>query len=337
MGDVLARPVTDKNPFRAQNERLSVGGSSMQGWRRGMEDAHQAVLDLDADNPGWSYFAVFDGHCGKGTAVYSGENLHRTLLETPAWRAQRDIRTALRDAYLKIDMKLRTDLATQQDGSGSTAVCCLVGPYRSPDMPPGASGSKRALYVANAGDSRGVLCRGGRAIPLSVDHKPNVETERSRIVAAGGFVAMGRVNGNLALSRALGDFDFKGNGGLPPERQAVSPEPEVEVTELTPEDEFVVLACDGIWDVMTNEQVVEAVRQMIQVDNLPLDDICDVIFDRCLAPAAPGLGCDNMTMMIVNLKPPGGGVASTTASSGTASGSPAPAAGSAPGAGGSEK
>ena len=85
----------------------------------------------------------------------------------------------------------------------------------------------------------------GRAKPLSEDHKPQLEAEKNRITAAGGFVDFGRVNGNLALSRAIGDFEFKKGAELPPESQIVTAFPDVEEHELTDEDEFLVLACDG--------------------------------------------------------------------------------------------
>ena len=65
------------------------------------------------------------------------------------------------------------------------------------------------MYCANAGDSRTVMCEHGKAVELSKDHKPDLPTERTRILKAGGEVVDGRVNGMLALSRAIGDFDYK--------------------------------------------------------------------------------------------------------------------------------
>lgn len=123
------------------------------------------------------------------------------------------------------------------------------------------------VYVANAGDSRAVLSAGGQVIPLSFDHKPvnpsmcissllyslfiliflqiNYLVEMERISAAGGFVEFGRVNGNLALSRAFGDFDFKRNSNIIAEKQIVTADPDIIDRQLTEEDEFIVLACDG--------------------------------------------------------------------------------------------
>jgi protein phosphatase 2C family protein 2/3 len=111
------------------------------------------------------------------------------------------------------------------------------------------------------GDSRAVACVSGLAEPLSFDHKPANEHEARRIVAAGGWVEFNRVNGNLALSRALGDFVFKKNETKPPEEQIVTCEclllfdnyitfvanPDITTTALSSDHEFIVLACDGIW------------------------------------------------------------------------------------------
>jgi len=123
----------------------------------------------------------------------------------------------------------------------------------------------------------------------------------SRIIQAGGFVQFGRVNGNLALSRAFGDFDFKRNPELPPEQQIVTSNPEITERPITPDDEFVVLACDGIWDVLSNQQVVNFVRSQI-ARGVPLDKTCEMLLDKCLArDPSNGIGCDNMTAVIVAL------------------------------------
>ena len=192
---------------------------------------------------------------------------------------------------------------------------------------------------------RCVLSRNGKAIAMSRDHKPNDEDERvaesepllqlilpqKRIYDAGGMVANGRVCGNLNLSRALGsvssindlillgDLEYK-NPKLQPDKQIISPFPEVSVQctglcspaqifsiALTKDDEFIILACDGIWDVMSNQQAVDFVRERLEDptkrENLQL--ICEEMFDFCLAKDTnpPALGTDNMTAVIVLLKP----------------------------------
>lgn len=107
----------------------------------------------------------------------------------------------------------------------------------SPQMPPPGSQLRRVLYVANAGDARGVLCRGGKALRLTYDHKGTDKQEAKRIMDSGGFVMSGRVNGVLAVTRSLGDSSMK---------EFVVGAPYTTETELTDDDEFLILACDGV-------------------------------------------------------------------------------------------
>lgn len=111
----------------------------------------------------------------------------------------------------------------------------------------------KTLHVANVGDSRCVLSRKGRSEELSEDHKPNLPDEMKRVLKAGGFVGNGRINGSLNLSRAIGDLEFKQNKDLKPEDQMVTAKPDIRSIELCEDDEFVILACDGIWDCMTSQ------------------------------------------------------------------------------------
>jgi protein phosphatase 1B len=104
-----------------------------------------------------------------------------------------------------------------------------------------------------------------QAVEMSFDHKPYNAGEQARIEGAGGTVSMRRVNGDLAVSRALGDFTYKHSPHLPAEKQQVSPEPEIKAEPRSLEkDQFLVLACDGIWDVMTNDEVAEFVLAKVE-------------------------------------------------------------------------
>ncbi|XP_078494893.1 protein phosphatase 1G [Ciona intestinalis] len=191
--------------------------------------------------------------------------------------------------------------------SGTTAVVALL--------------SGLDLHVANAGDSRCVLCRkDGKAFDMSDDHKPEDETELKRITAAGGHVnVQGRVNGGLNLSRAIGDHCYKTNKDFPLEDQMISAMPDVRSVKLQPTDEFMVLACDGIWNVYSSQEVVDFVRSRLHPEKCKnssengngdvekkksekkLSSICEELFDKCLAPdtMGDGTGCDNMTCMII--------------------------------------
>ncbi|XP_057656082.1 probable protein phosphatase CG10417 isoform X3 [Diorhabda carinulata] len=162
------------------------------------------------------------------------------------------------------------------------------------------------LYVANAGDSRCIVCRNGKAIDMSFDHKPEDAPERERIVKAGGRVtADGRVNGGLNLSRAIGDHAYKQSKELSDKEQMITALPDIKTLTINPgEDEFFVLACDGIWNFMSSQEVVDFVRPMILENKKKLSTICEEMFDHCLAPntLGDGTGCDNMTAIIVQFK-----------------------------------
>ena len=116
--------------------------------------------------------------------------------------------------------------------------------------------TKTEVICANAGDSRTVLAKNGIAVDLSVDHKPDDVNEMRRIQNAGGFVEDGRVNGMLALSRALGDFEYKNNPMFKAKDQVVSAFPDVKIVPITSDAQFVLLACDGIWDVKTSQEAI---------------------------------------------------------------------------------
>lgn len=135
------------------------------------------------------------------------------------------------------------------------------------------------MYVANAGDSRCVLCRDGEAVELSLDHKPEDEPEMMRIIRAGGKVTGdGRVNGGLNLSRALGDHAYKQNKELPAKDQMISALPDIRHCILDPiKDEFMILACDGIWNFMSSQNVVNFIRDRLKQNTENISKICEEV------------------------------------------------------------
>lgn len=261
----------------------------MQGWRILMEDSHSTVLEMDEGaDESVAFFGVYDGHGGEKVALFTGEHLHRIVHDTASYQAG-DLGQSLRDGFLAMDKAILEDDVMKHDDSGCAATLILI--------------TKTRLVCGNAGDLRTIMLIDGQAKALLYDHKPTNQGERARISAAGGYVDVGRVNGNLALSRAIGDFEFKKLRDLPPEEQVVTAFPDIiEHPYDAQHDEFVVLACDGIWDCLSLQQVVEAVRRGVY-EKMPLTDICEHIMDVCCAPSSggTGIGCDNMSICIVAL------------------------------------
>lgn len=268
MGAFLDKPKTDKFLEHGEGNGLRYGVASMQGWRIEMEDAHMAKTNLGGALKDWSYFAVFDGHAGARVSAHCAEHLLDAIMATEEF--QEDVMKGIHNGFLQLDNKMRSlpEILSGEDKSGSTAVCAFISP--------------RQIYIANCGDSRAVLCRGGNPVFTTLDHKPALHSERERIVKAGGSVMLQRVNGNLAVSRALGDYEYKNVEGMGPYEQLVSPEPEIFVRDRDDSlDEFLVLACDGIWDVMTNEDLCQYIHSRLLLTN-NLQEVTSQVIDTCL-------------------------------------------------------
>lgn len=271
MGAFLDKPKTDKTKGSGVGAGLKYGVSAMQGWRMEMEDAH--VCNTSFSLKDHAFFGVFDGHAGARVAEYCSQNLLDTILQqlgnqpTPTTDI---LKKAIRDGFLAIDKKLfeQEPWSSGDDRSGTTAISVMITPEK--------------IIWSNCGDSRGLLCRSGKVHFFTEDHKPYNVSEKARIERAGGSVMMQRVNGSLAVSRALGDFGFKRMTELDQTEQLVSPEPQITDLDREPDnDEFLLLACDGIFDVMTNENVVSYVRHKLELTD-DLSQICSDLIDLCL-------------------------------------------------------
>lgn len=160
---------------------------------------------------------------------------------------------------------------------------------------------QRVLYTANAGDARVVLCRAGKALRLSYDHKGSDHNEGQRVQKAGGTILNNRVNGVLAVTRALGDAYMK---------DLVTGHPYTTETVLIPsDDEFIILACDGLWDVCTDQQAVDLIRNVADER-----EASRILVDHALREYST----DNLTVMVVRLE--------SASSAGAAAGSSSAAA-----------
>jgi serine/threonine protein phosphatase PrpC len=274
MGAFLDKPKTEKYTAVGEANGIRYGVSAMQGWRMEMEDAHACVTSLPFD-PKACFFGVFDGHAGSKVAQHCSGKLLDSISSCYKGKGKDDLKSAIEKGFIKLDkeMKAQPPWDDGKDRSGTTAVIALI----TPDL----------IYLGNCGDSRGILQRGelnelGQGEYATADHKPYNEKEKMRIEKAGGTVMMQRVNGSLAVSRALGDFDYKQASNLSLIEQLVSPEPDVTVLKRdTENDKFLLLACDGIFDVMTNEEVIVYVMHQLQLKE-DLSEICSSLIDKCL-------------------------------------------------------
>lgn len=276
-----------------ENPNFDVAVGEMQGWRVSMEDKHaiDVTFPSGAKDSKEGFFCVFDGHSGDGCAKKCSELIPKVSRAHMVEHTDGFMEIDFEAAYMEVDTLLEKELTDQ---SGCTAVTVHITPTR--------------ITCASVGDSRAVLCRNGIAVALSEDHKPDREAERARIEEAGGHVAENRVNGQLAMSRAMGDFTYKTQKERGPRQQLVIPVPDVVMVNREADDGFVVLACDGIFDVMSNDELIKAVL-IRKAENKPNSVICEEICHECLAPPAEEgkyaprpEGTDNMTIMIVDLK-----------------------------------
>jgi len=233
-----------------EQEYPKSGFESVQGRRISMEDAHVCIDDLQKEFKELklpykcSYYGVYDGHGGVEAAIMCEKHLHKNILSDPAFSTG-DIETAFKRGFKETDKVVLEEAANKMWRSGSTVVITIVVENR--------------IYIANVGDSEAVLAKRNEskydAILLSKKQKPSDDNEKERIKKAGGHVVFGRVMGSLAVSRAIGDKDFKCPFNKS-EDDFVSAEPFVNKIELSPENEFLIVACDGLWDKFTYDQAV---------------------------------------------------------------------------------
>ncbi|KZV14506.1 putative protein phosphatase 2C 39 [Dorcoceras hygrometricum] len=204
-----------------------------------MEDYVFAQFKQVGDNE-LGLFAVFDGHLSHQVPIYLKAHLFNNILKEPDFWS--DTENAIRRAYRITDGNI-LDKSQDLGKGGSTAVTAILI-------------NCEKLVVANVGDSRAVICKNGKAKQLSVDHEPG--TERENIENRGGFVLkypgdVPRVDGQLAVARAFGDKKLKDH---------LSSEPDITVEFIDDGTEFVILASDGIWKVMSNQEAVDCIRNI---------------------------------------------------------------------------
>ena len=309
----------DAPPVGAQ---VIVGAAVAQGQRAYMEDRYSAVTELrpfgleGCDGVRRSFLGVYDGHNGDWAAQFASERMHTFLApemlmqdsspscQDELTRFNSDMETSLKKMYMDCDDEILNTTAAEGRRDGSTAVCVLqVG---------------RVLFTAHAGDSRAVVSYAdGRTRAMTEDHKPSMAVERRRITAVGGkieFCGCWRVIADhpykpvraaLAVSRSLGDIDFKR-----PKDSGVTAEPDVSRYELTDDITFIILASDGMWDVIRDQEAGDIARKILAMHGVLTEGKCtstdkEIIEAACKAASQELLdtsmhrgSSDNVTVVV---------------------------------------
>ncbi|KAK8959692.1 putative protein phosphatase 2C 25 [Platanthera guangdongensis] len=229
-----------RREVEAESEQYSV--YCKRGKKRlEIEDRYTAALNLVGD-PQTAFFGVFDGHGGSKASQFVSESIGGRILEEITGRGDGGeirVEEAVRNGYLRTDAEF-----LKQNLRGGT--CCVT-----------ALVTKGDLIVSNAGDCRAVMSVSGSAEALTSDHRPSREDEKDRIEALGGYIdrsrSVWRLQGSLAVSRGIGDSHLK---------QWVIAEPETRVIKIKPECEFLILASDGLWEKVSNQEAVDIARPL---------------------------------------------------------------------------
>eukprot|EP01038_Epipyxis_sp_PR26KG_P014457 gene14457-19403_t len=291
---LLKTPLTEKlNCETVISNGMEIGHSSMQGYRVHMEDEHIIdTMSLDDHN----LVAIMDGHSGTFAAELTSVQLKEKIEQTAEWQEYTQLKSEVRHqhvellskalvkAYVALDAAMLSSV--YMDSSGCTAVSCIITPTH--------------IICANVGDSRCVIGSGGKTISMTEDHKPSNPDERLRIEQGGGFVMMDRVNGELAMSRALGDFRYKNDPNLPDTEYLVLCYPDISIhVRNEVEDEIMILACDGVWDVLSNSEAVEYINSIVLGDKsepVPTsEEVSSSLIDLALSEGST----DNISAVIV--------------------------------------
>jgi len=238
-----------------------------------MEDMPK-IIDQFENNTS-SFFSLYDGHGGSDPVKYCKERMPEIFKNSVMLNGS-NVEKAFTFAFQKLDDELKF---TDAENLGTTATVCYI--KNETDI---VVGLKRIIYTANVGDTRCVLLSNNSYERLSFDHKATEPSETNRIKLAGGMVLNGRAGGQLALSRALGDHSLKKYG--------VSAVPYVSKHVIEYSDRFVIIASDGVWDVISED---EALKMSSCVSDA--DDFADLIVKTALNKGSR----DNISVIVIKL------------------------------------
>ncbi|CAL9184311.1 unnamed protein product [Musa hybrid cultivar] len=243
-----------------------------RGHRPVMEDGHGIIPNINGD-PKQAFFGVFDGHGGRAAVDFVSEKLGKNIISSLAGQDKQEIQpeVAIKAGYLTTDK----EFISQGVKSGACASTVVL--------------KDGELHVANVGDCRVVLSRRGIAKALTSDHHAGREDERVRIESSGGYITcrngVWRVQDSLAVTRSIGDASMK---------EWVISEPETKTIRLTPDCEFLVMASDGLWEKVTDQEAVDVVRKHSESMKHSCKELVELACRRA--------NRDDITVMVVDLQ-----------------------------------
>lgn len=250
--------------------------------RRTNEDGH-CMIDRFRGKEGEGFFAIYDGHGGRGAVNIVQNRFHNIFeselndMENSQQSELIDVTQVFNQAYSRMDAELKLQEILY---NGATSITCYIRPL--------PSSKKRFLYVANCGDARVVISKkDGTAERLTYDHKASDEGEVKRIKAKNGFVAYNRVNGVLSVTRSFGDHAMK---------DWVISEPYHSFVDLTENEyDYLILACDGVWDVISDQECVNLIHE--NANTMNCQQLAEFILKRSLSLGST----DNISIIIIKL------------------------------------
>ncbi|CCF58842.1 hypothetical protein KAFR_0F02450 [Kazachstania africana CBS 2517] len=253
--DLSGQEINETSPCEV-TYKVGVAENKNSKFRTTMEDVHTYVKNF-ASRLDWGYFAIFDGHAGFQASKWCGSNLHTIVEKKLLEDETKDVREVLNESFVIADEHINNKL---QGNSGCTAAVCVLR-WELPDTLANdvveLSQYRRKLYTANVGDSRIILYRDGHSVRLTYDHKASDLLEMQRVEQAGGLIMKSRVNGMLAVTRSLGDKFFD---------SLVVGNPFTTSIEITKEDAFLIIACDGLWDVIDDQEACNLIKDVTDPD-----------------------------------------------------------------------
>lgn len=267
---------------------MDVHSVSLKGKRPQNEDKHNIILNIDGKNKDFTninFFGVYDGHGGKFVSKFLEKNLPNFFLDK---RVKYPLKKAyINTVYTYLQNTLSEKFKEYANHCGST---CLVATHFKID-------DQNYLNIMNSGDSRCVLCRDNLAIALTKDHKPYWPEEKRRIEKLGGKIyfdgADYRIK-DLSVSRAFGDLDAQ---------PYLTNIPDIFRYKIEKSDKFIVMACDGLWDVMSNSDVVNFLLNECYDTNLEERINININIARKLAETAIAKGStDNVSILVIFFK-----------------------------------